>query len=203
MYMPTYFDGLIRFRIRLDENIELFESIGLIAEHLDVRIENRNGNPMKDVFHKPAHELYYLPYTSVHAEPIKKNIPVAALVRAIRNSSTYTVVKREEAHICMALLLNRYPVGFILRQLQRVPRTFQCGTPIEENYAYVRKLFLEAVKNNEKKANLVIRFHQLWNDCFRETAFSRVKSIVGSIRLDNLQAYLVRKKPNRVLRTIK
>lgn len=213
--------GLIRFWNKLDKNIELSESIGLTAEYLDVRLENRNGNLVTEVFHKPAHEPYYLPYTSVHAEHIKRNIPFAALVRAIRYSSTYAAFKREEAHICMALLLNRYPLGFILRQLQRVPRTFQCGTPTEENYAYVRKLFLAAMENQEKKARIdfevnilchfsfckgmnafVTRFHKLWNDCFLETAFSKVKPIVGSIRLDNLHDYLVRKKPNKGLLTI-
>lgn len=122
----------------------------------------------------------------------------------------------------MALLLNRYPLRFILRQLKRVPKIFQCDIPTEQNYAYVRKFFSEAVENKEKKAKIdfevnilchfsfckgmddfVTRFHKLWNDCFLETAFSTVKPIVGSIRLDNLHDYLVRKKPKKALLRIK
>ena len=55
--------------------------------------------------------------------------PFRSSVRAMQYSSTYAAFKREEAHIYMALLLNKYPLRFILRELKRVPRTFQYGTP--------------------------------------------------------------------------
>ncbi|CAF3746048.1 unnamed protein product [Rotaria sp. Silwood1] len=42
------------------------------------------------------------------------------------------------------------------------------------------------------------RFHKLWADCFADTAICNMIPIVGSKRLDNLQDYLVRKKPDKV-----
>ena len=96
--------GLVKFWNRLDNNIEFSESIGQTAEYLDVKLENRGGKLVSEVFHKPSHEPYFLPFTSIHAQHIKKNIPYVALVRAIRYSSSYNTFKREEAHICMSLL---------------------------------------------------------------------------------------------------
>ena len=112
--------GLVNFWNKLDINIELSESIGLTAEYLDLRLENSGGRLVTEVFHKPSHEPYFLPFTSIHNEHIKKNIPFGALVRAIRYSSSYSAFRREEAHICMSLLLNKYPMSFILRQMERV-----------------------------------------------------------------------------------
>ncbi len=43
------------------------------------------------------------------------------------------------------------------------------------------------------------RFHKLWNDCFSDTAICNTKPIVGSKRSDNLQDYLVKKKPDKSL----
>jgi hypothetical protein len=210
--------GLVNFWNKLDINIELSESIGDTAEYLDIRFQNRGGQLVSEVFHKPSHEPYFLPFTSVHAKHIKKNIPFVALVRAIRYSSSYGAFKHEEAHICMSLLLNKYPMNFILKQLERVPRTFQCAVPTKKNYLNIRKLFLDAPDNKVKKAEIDFavnimchfsfckgmhdfstRFHQLWNNCFSDTAIYKMKPIVGSKRLDNLHDYLVRKKPNKSL----
>ena len=112
--------GLVRFWNKLDINIRLKESIGLTAEYLDVKLENRGGTLVSDVFHKPSHEPYFLPFTSTHVRHIKKNIPFEALIRAIRYCSSYGAFKREETHICMSLLLNKYPINFILEQFERV-----------------------------------------------------------------------------------
>ncbi len=46
---------------------------------------------MSEIFHKPAHEPYFLPFTSIHAEHIKNSIPFVAPVRAIRYCSTYVL----------------------------------------------------------------------------------------------------------------
>ena len=186
--------GLVKFWNRLDSNIEFSESIGQTAEYLDVKLENTGGELVSNVFHKPSHEPYFLPFTSVHALHIKKNIPFEALVRAIRYCSSYNAFKREEAHICMALMLNKYPLDFILEQSER-----------------------DATENNSKRAaidftinimchfsfckgmhDFSTRFHKLWNDCFSDTAICSMKPIVGSRRLDNLQDYLVRKKPDKL-----
>ena len=210
--------GLTKFWNKLDSNIIFSESIGLTAEYLDVRLENREGRLVTEVFHKPSHEPYFLPFTSVHVQHIKKNIPFAALVRAIRYSSTYVAFKREESRICMSLLLNGYPLNFILRQLERVPQTFQCSVLKRDNYPNIRKVMLAAGENSGKKAKIDFevnvlchfsfckgmhdfstRFHRLWDECFVDTAISKMKPIVGFKKLDNLQDYLVRKKPEKSL----
>jgi hypothetical protein len=156
------------------------------------------------------------PFSSVHVQHIKKNIPFVAYVRAIRYSSSYSTFKREEAHICMSLLLNQYPINFILKQFERVAQTFQCTVPNSKNYSNIRKIFLEAVDNNTKKAGIDFevtvlchfsyckgmndfstRFHKLWNNCFSDTAICKINPIVGSKRLNNLKDYLIVKKPVR------
>ncbi len=174
-----------------------------------------------EVFHKPSHEPYFLPFTSIHAHHIKKNIPFAALIRAIRYSSTYDAYKREESHICMSLLLNGYPFNFILKQLERVSQAFRYTTPKRENYSSIRKVILAAEENRKQakinfEVNLIChfsfckgmhdfptRFHKLWDECFFDTAISKMEPIVGFKRLNNLQEYLVRKKPsNSLLRSM-
>ena len=214
--------GLVGFWNRIDINIEFSESTGLTAEYLDVKLENSGGKLVSSVFHKPSHEPYFLPFTSVHAQHIKKNIPCTALVRAIRYSSSYEAFKREEAHICMSLLLNKYPIDFILKQLRRVLRTFECAVPTRKNYSNIRKIFLDTADNKAKKAGINFevnilchfsfckgmhdfptRFYKLWNDCFSDTAICNMKPIVGSRVLNNLQHYLIKKKPdNRCLELI-
>ncbi|CAF3024274.1 unnamed protein product [Rotaria sp. Silwood2] len=207
--------GLVKFWNRLDNNIVFSECIGHTAEYLDVKLENRGGKLVSEVYHKPSYEPYFLPFTSIHALHIKKNIPYVALVRAIRYSSSYNTFKREEAYICMSLLLNKYPIQFVLEQFERVLQKFQCAVPTQKNYSKIRRIFLNAAVNGEKKAEIDFevnifchfsflkgmqdfptRFHQLWKDCFSDTAICNIKPIVGSKRLDNLQDYLVKKKPH-------
>jgi hypothetical protein len=213
--------GFMHFWNKLDVNIELSESIGHTAEYLDVKLENRGGVLRLEVFHKPSYEPYYLPFTSIHAQHIKKNIPFEALVRAVRYSSTYSAFKREEVHICMALLLNKYPLHFILKQFERVPRTFHCPVPTEKNFIHIRNILLGTTDKNVKKAGIDFEvnilchfsfckgmhdfstlFHKLWNDCFSDTAICKMKPIVGSKRLNNLQDYIVKKKPHKSLLTV-
>ena len=208
--------GLVSFWNRLDDNINFSDSIGPMAEYLDIKLENREGRLFSEVFHKPSYEPYYLPFTSAHARHMKKNIPVVAFIRAIRYSSSYEAFKREEAHICMSLLLNKYPIQFILEQLERVPRTFQCAAPNRRNYSVLRRIFLNTADNHTKKAKIAFevnilchfsyckgmndfstRFHRLWDECFSDTAICKMKPIVGSKRLDNLRDYLIRKKPDK------
>jgi hypothetical protein len=133
--------GLVKFWNRLDNNIELSESIGPTAEFLDVKLDIRGGKLVSEVFHKPSHEPHFLPFNSTHVGHIKKNIPYGALVYAIRYSSSYEAFKCEEAHIYMSLLLNRYPMNFIRNHLERVLRTFQCEAVAGKNYSSIRKIF--------------------------------------------------------------
>ena len=137
--------GLVRFWDRLDENIEFPETIGQTSKYLDLRLVNNEGRLMSEVYHKPAHEPYFLPFTSVHNEHIKRNIPFGAWIRAVRYSSSYRASKREEAHMCLALLLE---------QLERVPRTFQSAMPTRKNYSETRKIFLNVADQDRKKAGV-------------------------------------------------
>ena len=214
-------NGLVHYWNKLDNNIELSATIGPTAEYLDVKLVNRGGKLESEVFHKPSHEPYFLPFTSIHAKHIKKNIPFVALVRAIRYSSNYDAFKREEAHICMSLLLNRYPLEFILKQLERVLQTFHCTISTRKNYLSIRRIVLDEADNKAKKADIDFavnimchfsyckgmhdfstRFHKLWDDCFADTAICNMKPFLGSKRLDNLQEYLVKKKPDKSQLTI-
>ena len=118
----------------------------------------------------------------------------------------------------MSLLLNKYLIAFILKQLETVPRTFQCAVTTQHNYADIRKKLLASANNKSKKAEIDFeinimchfsfckgmqdvstRFHKLWDDCFSDTAICNMKPIVGFKRLDNLHEYLVKKKPDKVL----
>ncbi|CAF4402828.1 unnamed protein product, partial [Rotaria magnacalcarata] len=78
VYVDTL-KGLVNYWNKRDININLSASIGYTAEYLDLKIENRGGSLISEVFHKASHEPYFLPFTSVHAKHIKKNIPYAAL----------------------------------------------------------------------------------------------------------------------------
>ncbi|CAM2702898.1 unnamed protein product [Rotaria socialis] len=46
-------------------------------------------------------------------------------------------------------------------------------------------------------------FHKLWDDCFSDTSITNITPIVGSKRLHNLHDYLVKKKPDRLMLTVK
>ena len=136
---------LVRFWNRLDENIEFSETIRLTAEYSDIRFENNGVRLMFKVSHKPPHELYFLPFTSVHNEHIKRNIHFGAWIRAVRYSASYSAFKREEDHLCTVLLLE---------QLERVPRTFQGAMPTWKNYSGIRKLFLGVANKDGRKARI-------------------------------------------------
>ena len=146
--------GLVHSWTKLDDNIELSETTEAIAEYLDIRIGNEEGRLVSEVYHKPSHEPYFLPFTSVHNEHIKQNIPFGALVRSIRYSSSLNACKRDEAHIYMSLLLNKYPLSFILKQVERASGTLQCAILSRKNYSEMRKIFLAAVDNGERKVRI-------------------------------------------------
>jgi len=62
-----------------DENIKLKASIGKITNFLDLSVENKNGQLITKVYHKPSYEPYYLPFNSIHPLHMKKNIPFSML----------------------------------------------------------------------------------------------------------------------------
>ena len=89
-------------------NIKLVRQIGKSTSFLDVSIENNNGVLATSVYHKEMSEPYILPFKSDHPRHIFKNIINAALMRAIRYSSTLSTFNTERRTIKLTLLYNGY-----------------------------------------------------------------------------------------------
>lgn len=105
---------------KFDSNIKLVAHIGSHANSLALHIENQDGALFTSVYHKPSYKPYYMPFNSIHPLHMKKNIPFAMLLRAIKYCSTFETYQRERDHLKMTLLMNRYPSQFIDQQLDRV-----------------------------------------------------------------------------------
>ncbi|CAF2831392.1 unnamed protein product [Rotaria sp. Silwood2] len=87
-------------------NIKLEYKIGQCLPFLDVILSNNNGILSTSVYHKAAAEPYVLPFASDHPHHIFRNIIRAALVRAIRYSSTFEAFNIERRNIRLMLLYN-------------------------------------------------------------------------------------------------
>lgn len=105
---------------QFDLNIQLSANIGLNADFLDLHMEKRDGHLFTNVYHKPSHEPYYLPFNSVHPFHMKKNIPFTMLLRAIRYCSTFEAYLNERESLRVVLLLNKYPGDLINEQFNNV-----------------------------------------------------------------------------------
>ncbi|CAF4492329.1 unnamed protein product, partial [Didymodactylos carnosus] len=208
---------------RMDnDNIKLTGSIGKEAQFLDVNIKNNSGHLVTSVFHKPSHEPYYLPFSSIHAFHIKRNIPFGALIRAIGYSSTYMLYMKERAYNQMALFLNGYRDEFIEKQFNRAFEKFDIPSLTEANYDHSRtkvlKAFFESTNNplniaqidyektmlfhftyTEGMDKFASHFHRLWRMCFTDTPLGDITPIVGYRNTPNLQQSLVQKKPCKQL----
>jgi hypothetical protein len=214
--------NLVQHWNRIDINIKLIAEINLTVNFLDVSISNQNGRLHTSVYHKPSHELYFLPFNSAHAKFIKKNIPYEAIIRAIRYSSDLISFKKEESHITLALLLNGYTLKFINEQYYRAMYDMNCAWPNRHNYHDIRNLFLRyyffKIKKNENKKKKKIDFntqmimhftyckgmeffgpifHKTWNEILGPLAISTIKPMIGFRNNDSLQKKLVKKKPEK------
>ena len=211
--------GLVRHWNRIDMNIKLSAEISHSVSFLDVSIDNIDGHLQTSVFHKPSHEPYFLPFDSTHALFIKRNIPYGAIIRAIRYSSDVVSFNKEETHITLALLLNRYPLKVIQQQFRKAFVDMDCIWPDRYNYQTVRQRFLSYFFSKEEKkkkkeinfdTDLIFHFtyckgmetfaacfHQKWEEFFSHFALSSVRPIVGFRNCDSLQQRLVKKKPSR------
>ena len=58
--IPTQLDWMNE---KDEQHIRITSVVGVSVEFLDVHVENSNGALMRSVFHKPAAELYVLPYS--------------------------------------------------------------------------------------------------------------------------------------------
>ncbi len=198
----------------LDINIKLNHQIDFTMNFLDVHIENRDGILITDVYHKPSHDLYFLPYDSVHPKHKKKNIPSSMLIRAIRYCSTFQGYLKEREFLRLAFLLNKYPDYFIDKQFDKTWIKFGINESIHiHNYDELRE---KAIQFPEKRKQLIdynqhlfvhftfcsnmknfpTLFHELWKKYFDQSPIADIVPILGNKNLNNLQQKLVRTKEN-------
>ena len=91
-------------------NIKLEANIGSAVPFLDVFISNNNGILSSSVYRKPATEPCVLPFISDHPRHVFINVVQAALLRAVRFSSTLAIFQKEYRTIRLMLLYNGYVV---------------------------------------------------------------------------------------------
>ena len=88
-------------------NIKLVRQIGKNVSFLDVLIENDHGTLKTSVYHKEAAEPYTVPFNSDHPHHTFRNTVDAALLRAVRYSSTLSTFQTEQRTIKLMLLYNK------------------------------------------------------------------------------------------------
>ncbi|CAM4846981.1 unnamed protein product [Rotaria magnacalcarata] len=197
---------------KFDENIKLSANIGSIVNFLDLNMENRDGQLYTTVFQKPSYEPYYLPFNSIHPLHMKKNIPFAMLLRAIRYCSTFESYLNEREKLRMALLLNKYPNKIIDEQFNNVLEKFGINEPLTSiNFNRSRQKIIDSPKKEKLSVNyeksifvhftycssmktFPIKFHTLWDKYFDQSPINEVIPILGTRNVDNLQRRLIHTK---------
>ena len=197
---------------KMDENIRLNAHIGSSTNFLDLSIENNNEKLITKVYHKPSYEPYYLPFYSIHPMHMKKNIPFAMLLRAIRYCSSFQLFLNERESIRMALLLNKYPNELIGKQFSGVLRKFGVSEQLtHQNYDSIRTMvnsYRDQMRSNfDYEKNLFVhftcclnmrtfpnRFHNLWQKYFSESPINGIRPILGTRNVYNLQRRLINTK---------
>lgn len=201
-----HFEREIKRWNQFDENIKLNAQIGQSTNFLDLHVENDNGTLITKVFHKPSYEPYYLPFNSIHPVHMKKNIPFAMLIRAIRYCSSFNLFIEERESLRMALLLNKYPNTFIQEQFNKVFQNI-AESLSAQNYDRIRQQIInhpsetKSVIDYEK--NIFIhftycssmrtfpgRFIALWRKYFENSPISDITPIIGTRNSPNLQLRL-------------
>ncbi|CAF4975878.1 unnamed protein product [Rotaria socialis] len=142
---------------KFDENINLSANIGSIVNFLDLNMENQDGQLFTTVFQKPSYEPYYLPFNSIHPLHMKKNIPFAMLLRAVRYCSTFQLFINEREKLRMALLLTKYPNKIIDEQFNNMLPKFNIIEPLTSNN-YVR--YRQIVINSPIKEKLLVNYEK-------------------------------------------
>ncbi|CAF3994804.1 unnamed protein product [Rotaria magnacalcarata] len=175
--------------------------------------ENIDADLFTKVYHKPSYEPYYLPFNSVHPLHMKKNIPFAMFLRAIRYCSTFKAFLDEREDLRMALLLNKYPGKFIDNQFNRVLKKCNITQSLtSNNYNTIRKNIIYNIIEEEKIPTdhyrtmfihftyclnirtLPTKFHTLWNKYFSESPINEIIPVIGTRNVQNLQKQLVKNK---------
>ncbi|CAF3969206.1 unnamed protein product [Rotaria sordida] len=138
-----------------DINIQIEYKISTSVDFLDVTITNENGHLRTSIYHKPTAEPYILPFTSDHPRHIHRNIPYAALLRAVRLCSHVDDFHMERIRIDMSLLLNHYPPKFITKHIDRFFRLNNVISILkrvdqQQVYEELHKKLLEQLTRREK-----------------------------------------------------
>jgi hypothetical protein len=141
---------------------------------------------------------------------MKQNIPFAMLHRAIKYCSTFETFLNEREKLRMALLLNKYPGGFIDKQFNRLLKKFDIHQPLDNNnYSALREKIIfshlqqEEVSIDYGKTMFIhftyclnmktfpTKFHTLWNKYFIESPINEIRPVLGTRNANNLQRQLV------------
>jgi hypothetical protein len=140
---------------------------------------------------------------------MKKNIPFAMLLRAIRYGSTFKAYLEERGNLRMALLLNMYPNNFIDQQFERVLLKFNINEALmAHNYQLFRQKVLDTPIQEKKSIDhgkimfvhftygsnmrtFPKKFHALWQKYFAESPINDINPIVDTRNVNNLQRRFV------------
>ena len=193
---------------QIDENIQLSAQIGQNINFLDLSLTNDHGKLVTNVYHKPSYEPYYLPFKSIHPMHMKKNIPFAMLIRAIRYCSTFHLFVKERESLRVALLLNKYPASLIQEQFDKVLLPFQTdGQMSIHNYNNVRQQVISSLQKEKVDTNyetnlfihftyclsmrtFPVHFLSLWRKYFIQSPINDIAPVLGTRNVQNLQLKL-------------
>ena len=138
-----------------DRNIRIKYQIQSCVEFLDVVVQHHNGQPTTSVFHKPTAEPCILPQTSDHSRHVHRNIPYAALLRAVQICSSVHDFTVECIQIDMSLLLNDYPPAFITKDTSRLFDQYTTQSVLkqlnEQDYDKLHQKLLHQPTRREKQ----------------------------------------------------
>ena len=186
---------------KFDNNIKLSANVGSSADFLDLHVENKDGQLFTTVYHKTSYEPYYLPFHSIHPSHMKKNIPFALLLWAIRYSSTFQAYLDEREKLRMALLLNKYSNEFIKEQFDRVVSKFNIHEPLTfNNYDLIRQKIINSTVQVKQPVDYgrTMFFHctycsnmKTFPVKFHESPINDITPVLGTRNVDNLQRRLV------------
>jgi Reverse transcriptase (RNA-dependent DNA polymerase) len=203
-----------------DKNIGLTFETGEHVDYLDVRVKVEIPNFRTKVYRKLAAQPYILPFNSAHPPHIMKNIPYAALLRALRICSHSEDLAAEIEKIRITLLLNKYPPNFIDRHFKRFYEEITGENSerilLSDKHSEYRNKVMNIQWNKKDKrkidfnkdvivhfsytpslARFGARFHQIWNEIFEETPLNDIPVIFAHRLTDNLKSILVHKKPSK------
>ncbi len=140
---------------------------------------------------------------------MKKNIPFAMLLRALRYCSTFQAYVDEREKLRIALLLNKYPNEIIDEQFNKVFKKFDINatltvynynryrqqimdTPFKEKIPvdYDKTIFIHFTYCLNMR-NFPSKFHNLWNNYFERSPINETIPILGTRNVLNLQRQLI------------